>query len=133
MKKSLVLICLIGLFISSCEEETQYATDIFGKWDWIISSGGFGGFSYTPESTGDRIMIEYSIDSLYKKYRNDTLIAECKFHIIESETIISHEITKMIVYDNDFIRQSYTLEDPNSLNLYDEVYDGFMNQYKRIK
>lgn len=129
----MVLICLIALCVFSCKKETVYPIDIIGKWDWIRSSGGIGGSTYTPEITGEKIVLEFTSDSVFRKYINDTLKIESKFSIIDSETIFSIEKTKVIKYGNISIRQSFSFESPQLLTLHDEIYDGYANEYRRIE
>jgi len=135
MKLSVYLFSLV-LIITNCHNEinvTDYPLALFAKWNWEISTGGIAGTSYTPESTGDRIVIEFTCDSIYREYKNDLLVFESSFHVIQSESIYNNKPANIIVYDNRSVRQSYLIDDRTSLTLYDEVYDGFVHQYRWVR
>ncbi len=124
MKKNVILlIALTGMIILSCEKETSNFTGITGKWNWLYSSGGFAGTTYTPESTGFKETVEFTIDSVYRLFRNDTLLSESGYHILNSN---------LVIYDNHSIRQSYSIKS-DTLILADECYDCFISVFKRIE
>lgn len=130
MKKFLLFTLFISLFYA-CANDTPVPNDLVGKWNWISSSGGIAGTTYTPENTGDTIILEFTSDSVYKQYRNDSLIVNCEFSIIQAESIYDHEITEMIDCDG-YLRRSFSFTTSGDLILADEAYDGFTSQYERI-
>jgi len=131
MKKIILVYMLSTLLIVSCEEDTL-PDGLIGKWEWISSSGGIAGITETPESTGNNIEIVFTANSTFMMYRNDSLIVERKYDIIEAKSILNHKLTKMISFDDDQFRKSF-LVTPEELYLADEVYDGFTYRYKRIE
>ena len=132
MNKFFLLAITCILVLTSCSDETIPPRDLVGKWNWISSSGGIAGAIYTPENTGETIILEFTSDSLYKQYRNDSLIINCEFSIIQAESIYDHEITDMIDCDG-YLRRSFSFTASGDLILADEAYDGFTSQYKRIE
>ena len=133
MNRLVILTSLIGLVILSCEKESDQLTTLTGKWDWISSSGGFYPTTYTPQSTGDRQLIEFSNDSIFRLFRNDTLIIESKYHLKRSRSMYSQDSALLIMYDNSSICQSFSIKCQVILILNDELYDGFEHTYKREK
>lgn len=131
MNRLLILISLIGFGMLSCEKESNQLTHLTGKWSWTSSSGGFSGTTYTPQSTGDRKIVEFSNDSIFKLFQNDTLLIESKYHLKVSKSIYSQDSALLIIYDNSSIRQSYNFKVPNILILRDECDDCFEHIYKR--
>lgn len=131
MKKFLLFVLLISLFYA-CADDTSVPNDLVGKWNWISSSGGIAGTTYTPGSTGETIVLEFTSDSVYKQYRNDLLIVNCEFSIIQAESIYNHKITDMIDCDGS-LRRSFSFTASGDLILADEAYDGFTSQYERIE
>jgi len=131
--KLFYLFCLIIPFVSSCEEDTDRPNDIIGRWDWISSTGGIASVTYTPESTGDKVELEFTLDSIYREYRNDTLIYECKFGIVQLESSYDNEILKKVIFEIPIFQQFYELESPDKLVLIDNGSDGFVRTYLRIK
>ena len=125
------MISLIGFGILSCEKESDQLTTLTGKWGWISSSGGFVATTYTPQSTGDIQIVEYSDDSIFRLFRNDTLLIESKYHLKRSKSMYSQDSALLVIYDNYSIRQSYSFKFPGILILKDECYDCFEHIYKR--
>jgi len=131
MKHLSFFLSMFIFLLFSCEDDLSTPTDLIGEWDWIISTGGIGGFSYTPESTGNRIKLEFTSDSIFRRYVNDTLNIESRFNIID--TSLYNEPVKIIVYERIAIRQYYELKKSDTLLLVDFGADGFFNTYSRIK
>ncbi|HPF52456.1 MAG TPA: hypothetical protein PK335_12815 [Draconibacterium sp.] len=133
MKRLSTLLILSFILFTSCSDKVLDANEIMGTWNWISSSGGIAGDTFTPESTGDNIILEFTRDSVYKEYLNDSLIIETDFSIIKSKSIYDHDSTKVLVLDSGMVSRSIVFESPNDLILRDEMYDGFSRHYRRIK
>ena len=134
MKKLVIPFILSFLLLVSCSDKVLLeSNEIIGTWNWASSSGGIAGVTYTPESTGENIVLEFTPDSIYREYKNDTLVVETEFSIIISESIYVQDSTKIITFDPGIIPRSIVFDSPNDLTLRDEVYDGFINHYRRIK
>lgn len=134
MKRLSTLLIFSFILFTSCSDKVLPETnEIMGTWNWISSSGGFAGSIYTPESTGENIVLEFTPDSVYREYRNDSLIIETGFQIIMSKSIYDHDSVKMVSFYQDMIRRSIVFDSPNDLILRDEMYDGFSSHYRRIR
>jgi hypothetical protein len=131
MRKLVRFSTFILLVFASCTDDIPAPNELIGKWNWVSSTGGIAGSTYTPETTGETIILEFTTDSVYKQFRNDSLIVDCKFSIIQSESIYDHEITDMIECDG-YLRRSFSFTTSGDLILADEAYDGFTSQYERI-
>jgi hypothetical protein len=133
MKKNLVLIVLIAFISFSCEKTTPNKTDsIIGVWNWKTTTGGIAGSTYTPESTGEKIIIEFTKDSIYKQYRNDILKYSYPYHT-SSDTTQSHSNDRLILFENSSSFDYYTVINFNTLILDDKMPDGSRSEYERIK
>ena len=132
MKMKLLMITLLALASLSCVKESSILNNLTGKWDWVSSTGGIAGITYTPKSTGVKKVIEFTIDSVFRYYQKDTLTYETKYHILKSKSIYSQDSTFLISFDNHSIRQSYILKN-DTLFLNDECYDCFGSTYVRIR
>ncbi len=131
--KRLIIVSVLSFtLLTSCHKDKLEANDLIGKWNWLSSSGGIAGTTYTPESTGDVVVIEFTPDSVFRRYLNDSLIIESTFSIRSSESIYDHNPTQILVFDPDYVRQSFQFESPDELVLLDEVYDGFVSRYRRM-
>jgi hypothetical protein len=132
MKMKFLIITLLTLVALSCTKETTSSFNLTGKWDWVSSSGGIAGITYTPKSTGVRKVVEFTNDSVFRYYQKDTLTFETRYHILKSKSIYSQDSTFLITFDNHSLRQSYILKN-DTLILNDECYDCFENVYVRIR
>lgn len=133
MRNKLLLISLISLTIFSCEKEDTNLSGLIGKWNWVSSTGGIAGITYTPKSIGYTKTIEFTGDSIFRLYRNDTLIVESKYQLIRYKSIYNQDSALLINYGNGFMRQSYINNYPDTLFLRDECFDCFIHRYIRIK
>jgi hypothetical protein len=122
MKKLIVLVLVSILF--SCEHEDEEfnfrAYTLSGRWEWIETSGGFAGITYTPESTGQKIIVVFTIDHIYREYINNTLNIKDKFNI-HADTVIFESI----------LRKTYSING-NILTLDEGCCDLFVHKYRRI-
>lgn len=117
----------IIFFLISCGKESDENQNkaLIGKWTWIQSSGGIAGQTYTPQSTGDMITIEFFNDLTYRQYRNDILNIETKYELKNVDGY--NEL--FIFYENGNPGSIITLLDKNSLILTDNMFDGYVNTY----
>jgi hypothetical protein len=133
VKKKLVLIILVGFIFFSCEKAAINKTDsILGRWNWKTTTGGIAGSKYTPEYTRKKIIIEFTSDSIYKKYQNDTLTLVCSFHTF-SDTSESQLKDNLILFENHTTFEHYSVINYNTLFLSDKMVDGFTSEFERIK
>ncbi len=129
MRRLFLVFAFIGI-LSSCskDEATPIKTEIIGKWNWVQSSGGIGGDTSTPETTGNQITIEFT-ESVYKKYINGNLDTEMPYKVETGNSIWKEEKTDIIIYEDDW-KQSIELKN-NKLILSDECFDCYQNEYIR--
>jgi len=67
------------LLFSGCEryQHIQAKTDFYGKWQWMVSTGGIAGSTYTPENCSNcSHRVEITTDGIFYKISSlgDTLI-----------------------------------------------------------
>jgi hypothetical protein len=132
MKNNLFISVIAVLFLISCEKENDHSSLLLGKWNWTYTYGGITCSEYTPKSTGDKIIIEYTSDSLFRRYVNDTLIDECKYQVIDSSLVFDGDKAVIIKYDG-LLTQAFVMKGLGELYLYDVCWDGFEKHYNRIK
>lgn len=90
---------LLILFVSitGCDkEELPNQIQILGKWEWVKSEGGFGGWTITPESEGYTEYLEID-NTTYRKYVNDSLVFQSKY-TYRSDTL--YGIPEYIDFEN---------------------------------
>ena len=127
MKKILFLTLIVVLTINcSNDDEKEIRTTISGQWDWVKSTGGLAGSTYTPESTGENRKLIISSDSI-KYFTNGDLLSKVKYTIELRD--INGESRELIVPDPLGITQFFELNQ-NKLTLIDYCNDCFVNEYK---
>lgn len=140
MKSKIFIIVLLSVIIVSCTKDKtvnnksyiDVPTTLIGSWNWLYSSGGFAGVTYTPETTGEVRKIEFDADNNFKYYVNDILKSEHTFHIEKSKSITGQD-SALIITNLLWSRQSITFRTSDTLILLDECYDCFGHCYIRIK
>lgn len=125
--KRIMLLVLIGLAVWCCTEKDEVpVTGIVGTWNWISSTGGIAGVTETPESTGNKIVLVISMDSI-KTYINGVLSSESKYTIETKESLLFGEPREMIIYEDGF--RKMIDRSGSHLALIDDCYDCFTSEY----
>lgn len=106
---------------------------IFGKWDWISSTGGIAGKPIGVSSYGDIIQLEFGRDGTYKKFKNDSLIDQKKFSFSQATSIQNHEPVWVVSPGESSLKMAVSFSGSDTLMLNEQVHDGFEHVYVRIK
>ncbi|AYL93921.1 hypothetical protein HYN43_000810 [Mucilaginibacter celer] len=69
---------------------------IVGKWRWVKSVGGIGGFTSTPKSVGYNLQDEFYADSTYKRLKNDTVLFSASFHTTKNYKLSATETVNLL-------------------------------------
>lgn len=76
------LVLLISTFIVSCQSEDLFPTiTLIGQWEWVESVSAWSASS--PENTGNSRTIEFSLDSIYSQYIDDSLVLRSAYTVQE--------------------------------------------------
>jgi len=121
MHKLKLLFPLILLVIFAChdEKDTVYREceeSIVGEWIWLRSEGGIIE-SLNPENTGWNIRLEVG-DSIWREFRNDTLIFDDKYVFEQSSDTIFYR--GRIRFENHY---PYNIKVINCTLYHDGVFD----------
>lgn len=139
-----ILIALMCISILSCKKKNTNAIpeneiisiedniDLSGKWNWVMSSGGYSGEIITPNSSGNNKIIEFTSDSIFRSFTNNNLNIETIYQIVKSKSYFSLDSVFVIKYANQNITQSIRPSHPDTLILNDESMDGYTNVYTKI-
>ena len=131
-----LLICIIPLLaLVSCEEESVdfSETASIGKWQSISSSGGIGGWTYTPISEGYNQSIEFTSVGKYIRFVKDTLNEESQYSISTGKSIFSEIPFELITYEDKSIEQAILSLKNDKLQLGDNCYDCFRHTFRRTE
>ncbi len=124
--KNYMLLLLIGITFLSCsnDDDSTNSFSLIGTWDWVESSGGIGGWTETPASTGNTIKLEIYSNSI-KRYLNGNLESESNYSIEFEE--YNGAQREVIIYENGW-EQTIDLNE-DSLTFYDRCDDCFQHTY----
>lgn len=109
------------------ESDDNQSKTLIGKWNWIQSNGGIAGQTYTPQSTGNIITIEFDDNSTFRQYRNGILNIETTYKLMNIEGY--NEL--FIYYGSGYPASIITSLENNTLTLCDYMDDGYIHAYKR--
>jgi len=104
---------------------------LVGSWTWVESSGGIAGGTQTPASTGEELILRFSLSSVVQVIRNDELERSVRF----TTSPTTEDDTFSILYDEPllgFDSQTASLDGPDTLILADACCDGFVYRFERI-
>ncbi|MEL1253988.1 hypothetical protein AAEO57_09385 [Flavobacterium sp. DGU38] len=138
MKKFTLLLIFAALIsCSNDDKDVSSKNNLNGRWNWLLTSGGFGGGSLTPEKLNQTMIIEFSGTSL-KTYINGNLSKTQKISIQTKPSVFGGK-RKVIVIDKGnsdtaeaFIDQSFEIIG-KKLYLRQECVDCSTSEYERIK
>jgi hypothetical protein len=137
MKLNSILILIFCLILGSCKKESTKlnpeTSTLTGSWNWVYTSGGIAGMTYTPESTGEIRRIEFGVDSIWKYYVNGVLNSASLYHLVKSKSLFSPDSVLLIKYDLYSIKQNYIIKTSDTLILQDQCFDCYGHLYTRIK
>ena len=113
MQKTVILFCLISVLLGlGCEEPTApkaqpQASPIVGEWEWVSTRQSWG-YTLTPATAGYRRTDRYSADSVLSIYRNDTLVTQRKYMLVEDSLGDSEGNTADILLIESGLRDDWT-------------------------
>jgi hypothetical protein len=112
---------------------TTNNTSIFNNWLLRQTSGGITGTTISiPEGT--KMVLSVGMDSIYREYRNDTLVFQDGFTIRPAVSIFSADSLPVIDFNTSKRFNFVVLHLMNdTLVLAENIYDGYNYLYTRIK
>lgn len=130
--KKLIFAFFALLTLVSCsrgEDETDN-TSFVGKWNWVSTSGGIGGTTSTPSSTGKTVVLNLNEDNTYSITTNNTVTSSGTYNLYKDVSNLTH-------YEATFIQFSGVSTKPTivivneQLILNDDVNDGYLSIYQK--
>ena len=144
MKYKNILIFIVALLgLISCKKEINVPKEdykkLFGKWEWVYSTGGLAGGVITPETENYNLEIEYKKNGIYKEFKDGKRIEKFTFHFEKAESIFSSGEDYLIFYSKGkfskkgVMYHSFNFIGNDTLLLNEECYDCYGNLYVRKK
>ncbi len=133
MKLLTYFVMLLSIMSCSNENVAPVEKTIAGKWEWVESTGGIGGWTYKASATEKKQVI-FTKAGDYELIENGDSKMKTKYIIKDGMSITSTTPVPMIYFqpDSSYIHQSYQIKS-DTLFLFDEVNDGFNHTYVRIR
>jgi hypothetical protein len=132
-----IFLCLFcTVFIVSCEQSTSTQADsgqIYGSWQWIKTTGGFGPGLKTPQSEGYTAKAVFKLEGIAQYFRNDTIINQYQFSIIKDTSYSHISYLLHLLGTESYLDQLINFHGSDSLVLSDNASDAFYNFYVRIR
>ena len=133
-----IAVVLVLFSFTACRKEIVVPTPelekLFGTWDWVSSSGGFGGDTYSPATAGFSKKIAFGKNGVCKTYKNGAEEEKMKFTLLMGESIYSVDKMPLIRYKGKlFDTQSVHFQGQDTLLLGEECSDCYMHIYTRQK
>lgn len=131
------LLLFIAVLVSCCSGPVQsdYDSDedrILGEWDWLSSSGGIGGWTYTPETVGYRKIFMFSVDDTLSVWRADSLVWRSFYRLGIGPTIFGDSLSVIFLERNaEHPSYRYFWAGNDTLWLWENAVDGFSHELKR--
>ncbi|MGZ3778256.1 MAG: hypothetical protein ACXVIY_11010 [Mucilaginibacter sp.] len=126
MKRVLLLVTIICA-LTACKK-TGITPGLFGKWELRRT---YGGFSYSDSSykAGNGHIFQFSRDSTYKQFSNNTVTAQGKFHIVK--LVYGGSTSSGIAFDNSENPEPFTFGG-TTFTLGTTLADGIASDYQKI-
>lgn len=134
MRKFLILLSILIITQAACEKSTiMVPQSLVGEWLWISTCGGIYYSCSTPQSTGQRVRVKFTPQSLYNYYLNDSLLRSVKYHtyISKSPGGRDAQVVDFVTFDFDPSAFFYSIAG-DTLSLWDGNMDGTTSLFKRM-
>jgi hypothetical protein len=135
LRQSAILVISIFLLASAgCGKKSvrsEFSHRIIGKWNWVESVGGIGGWRLTPDSEGYTKKHVFLPDFTFLGYRNDTLTVAAKYTI--REKVVWGKDTAEVLQIEGQMEQVIGFRGNDTLELVDHAYDGFNHLFVRVR
>src|SRR5687768_11235483 len=136
MKQMTLLMLIAFVFLSSTCKKAMQVPDpelkkIFGKWEWVSTTGGIAGMTITPLSAGHTIRLEFKSDGTYLIYENDSLVNTTRFSFSQSTSIHNRKPVWLLSFaetpassNEKSVPISVSFSGQDTLLLNEQVHDG---------
>lgn len=138
-RKIIILFVLFfGLHLVGAAQKSALKK-LSGKWNWIETSGGFGGGIVTPKTEGYSIQMEFTKKGVFKSYKDNVFNLEMTYKLEMGKSIYSTEEKYIIRYigangkNNGMIDDSFEFRSKDTLVLKQECPDCYTRVFVKMK
>ncbi|MFO0357026.1 MAG: hypothetical protein ACK50A_08735 [Sphingobacteriaceae bacterium] len=139
MRRINLIVLAFVLFQTFSFAQKNKTNLLVGKWEWIESSGGFGGGILTPKTEAYTIRVEFTKKNIFKSYKDGLFNMQSNLKFISGKSIYSAEPTTIITYyrgkekDLSMMNDSFEFKGKDTLILKQECHDCYTRTFVRIK
>ncbi|MCQ4034362.1 hypothetical protein [Kaistella montana] len=128
-----IFIAFLAIFsLISCRNENELDTkNLVGNWDWVSTSGGIGGQTETPNSTGKNIILTFTEDDRYSFTTDGTVTNEGTFSLYKDVSDLSHYEVTFLHFSNFSNDVVINKNEDGELVFSDDTNDGFTYVYHK--
>ena len=131
MKQLTFFLLISTFFVFSCKkEEALLNNSLAGNRQWVKSTGGIAGKTFTPASEGYERTLSFTYNLKYNRSKNNLTEKSGTFEIIKAKSIYKAEVVDFINF-NDGTMSVIISQTSEELILADNNYDGFTETFKR--
>lgn len=127
------IVCMF--FTSGCQSPTEphQIDPLYGNWLLKVVSGGFAGIVDTLDTSKERNILSFLNENTAIFSHNDSILWQRNYHIEKRKSIYSLDSLRFIIYENKPLHpRVITYLNNDTLNLADNMYDGYGQMYVRI-
>ena len=136
-----VIVIIATLCLTNCRKDVILPNPefkkLFGQWEWVMTSGGIGGSTTTPSTTGHNVQIEFKENGIYKSFEDGKRKDKMKFKFYEGSTLPNgSKEMRVKLEDIRFLNKDYAFMDKliefgsqDTLYLNDTFADGYCSVY----
>jgi len=125
--KRIMIIILVACSFAACKK-SGITPGLFGKWELRRTYGGFA-YSDSTYKAGNGHIFQFSSDSSYKQFLNNTLTAQGKFHIVK--LVYGGSTSAGIVFDDSGNPEPFILGGI-TFTIGTAAADGIASDYQKI-
>ena len=132
--KAVILFSTILLFLSlmACSDsDTDDNENIVSTWNWYETSGGIGGITETPQTTGETRKVVFQNNGDVTFYTDDEVTLSSTYTLATEITIISDEPLPVVKIDDLDFDYIYSFPYVDELELQENLIDGFIYNYSK--
>jgi hypothetical protein len=128
-------IIIASLFLTAWKQSPSadpVVEKLFGKWNWLKTTGGIAGQFSSPSTVKHSEMLEFEKNGKFIRYKDEKVIVENNF-ILTIDTLIPSRPKTYWLKNVGKYNQSVTFKGNDTLILTDECDDCFISTYARQK
>ena len=134
LRRSALTVLSIPILVAlACGGGSDPVPELFGTWEWVGTSGGITGDSRTPRPEDPVITVRFASGGTAVFSRDGEVAREQRYRLSSEVTIFGPEALPVLYFDDEDVGRVVRIEDSGTtLTLSDNVYDGFMLEYRRV-